>query len=133
MLDSDPVFTGSLPEGIDCQRCHGPGQKHIQVAKTPNARREDIRASIVNPSRLTPERQMEVCMQCHLETTSFPLPNSIVRYEREPFSYRPGEPLANYILHFDQAPGNGYDDKFEIASSAYRLRKSACFLRAMAR
>jgi predicted CXXCH cytochrome family protein len=126
-LDSDPVFTGALPEGIDCQRCHGPGQKHIQIATTPNARREEIRGSIVNPVRLTAERQMEVCMQCHLETTSFPLPNSIVRYEREPFSYRPGEPLANYILHFDQAPGKGHDDKFEIANSVYRLLKSACF------
>ncbi len=68
-------------------------------------------------------------MQCHLETTSFPLPNSIVRYEREPFSYRPGEPLADFMLHFDHAPGTGHDDKFEIASSAYRLRKSACFLK----
>ena len=23
--DSEPIFAGSLPEGIDCQRCHGPG------------------------------------------------------------------------------------------------------------
>ena len=22
---SDPIFVGNLPEGIDCQRCHGPG------------------------------------------------------------------------------------------------------------
>jgi len=29
-----------------------------------------IRAAIVNPARLDPERQIEVCMQCHLETTS---------------------------------------------------------------
>ena len=100
---ADPVFL-NVPEGIDCQRCHGPGEKHVQLAGNPKARREDIRASIVNPSRLAPERQMEVCMQCHLETTSFPLPNSIVRYERPPFSYRPGEPLADFILHFDQAP-----------------------------
>ena len=26
----DPVFTGVLPEGIDCQRCHGAGTNHIR-------------------------------------------------------------------------------------------------------
>lgn len=66
-------------------------------------------------------------MQCHLETTSSPLPASIVRYEREPFSYQPGESLADFMLHFDQAPGTGYDDKFEITGSVYRLRQSQCF------
>jgi Flp pilus assembly protein TadD len=47
----------------------------------------------------------------------------------EPFSFTPGEPLANFELVFDHAPGAGHDDKFEIVnSSAYRLRKSPCFL-----
>jgi len=45
------------------------------------------------------------------------------------FSYRPGEPLSDYILHFDHAPGTALDDKFEIAGSGYRLFKSACFLK----
>jgi predicted CXXCH cytochrome family protein len=67
-------------------------------------------------------------MQCHLETTSSPLPASIVRYERGPFSYQAGEPLADFMLHFDHAKGAGYDDKFEITGSVYRLRKSRCFL-----
>jgi FimV-like protein len=127
--NGDSIFPGALPEGIDCQRCHGPGQKHARLAADSRARREDIRAAIVNPAKLPAERQMEVCMQCHLETTSFPLPNSIVRYDRKPFSYRPGEPLADFILYFDHAPGKGRDDKFEIASSAYRLRQSQCFLK----
>ena len=70
---------------------------------------------------------MEVCMQCHLETTSSPLPASIVRYERGPFSYRPGQPLTDFILHFDHAPGTGHGDKFEITGSVYRLRQSECF------
>ncbi len=124
---SDPVFS-SIPEGIDCQRCHGSGDRHIALAGS-GAKRDEIRAAIVNPSRLTKERQMEVCMQCHLETTSSALPASIVRYERQPFSYRPGEPLGDFMLHFDHAPGTGHDDKFEITGSAYRLRKSQCFLK----
>jgi len=130
---AQPVYTGALPEGIDCQRCHGSGERHVQLAATAGVRREDIRNAIVNPSRLSAERQMEVCMICHLETTSFPLPNAIQRSGRGPFSYRPGEPMSDFILNFDHAPGTGRDDKFEIVNAAYRLRRSACFLKSSGR
>jgi tetratricopeptide (TPR) repeat protein len=122
-----PAIFTTLPEGIDCQRCHGGGEKHMALAGRPGSKIEEIRHAIVNPVHLTPERQMEVCLQCHLQTTSSPLPGSMVRYERQPFSYRPGEPLADFMLHFDHAPGTGHDDKFEITSSPYRLRRSKCF------
>ena len=125
---AEPVYEDPLPEGIDCQRCHGPGRKHAQLAKTAGARPQDIRGAIVNPARLSPERREEVCIQCHLETTSFPLPNSIQRYGRGPFAYRPGEPLSADWLFFDHAPGTGRDDKFEIVNAVYRLRRSKCFL-----
>lgn len=123
------VYEGALPEGIDCQRCHGPGTRHAQLAGTGGTKRQEIRNAIVNPARLSAKRQMEICMVCHLETTSFPLPNAIQRYERGPFSYRPGEPLEAFILNFDHAAGTGREDKFEIVNQAYRLRRSACFLK----
>lgn len=118
LLD-DPIFEGELPEGIDCQRCHGPGREHASSGG---------RGKILNPKKLSPTRQMEVCMQCHLETTSFSLPNSIVRFDKPIFSYNPSEPLENFILHFDHPQSAPQKDKFEIASSAYRLRQSKCFL-----
>ena len=117
---------GAIPEGIDCQRCHGPGRAHVQGA-TAGRPLAEIRAAIVNPARLTPERQNEICFQCHLESTSRRLPYSLRQNGRGVFSYRPGEPLADYILHFDHAPGAGYDDKFEIDHAAYRMLKSACY------
>lgn len=126
---AEPVFTSPLPEGIDCQRCHGPGGDHVRAAQIPGIKPEDIRRSIVNPKRLPAALRIEVCEQCHLETTSSPLPNAVRRFDRGPYSYRPGEPLSAFILFFDHAPGSGRDDKFEIVSSAYRLRKSQCFLR----
>jgi tetratricopeptide (TPR) repeat protein len=127
---SDPVFSSDLPEGIDCQRCHGPGAKHATLAQRAGARIDDIRASIVNPARLTPALSIDVCLQCHLEPTSGAIPSLIRRFDRAPFSFAAGEPLASFLLVFDHAPGAGRDDKFEIVnSSAYRLRKSACFLK----
>jgi len=124
--DFASAFPGTLPEGIDCQRCHGPGRNHVEAVKR-GASGAQIRAAIVNPSRLSPYLQMEVCMQCHLETTSSSLPATMLRDGRGVFSYRPGEPLGNYVLNFDHAPGTGHEDKFEIVSAAYRLRQSSCF------
>ncbi|HUA85609.1 MAG TPA: tetratricopeptide repeat protein [Bryobacteraceae bacterium] len=127
LTTDEPLFGDHIPEGIDCQRCHGPGRAHVEAASSGHATIESIRAAIVNPARLSRDRQLEVCMQCHLETTHFPLPGQLLRYSRQPFSYRPGEPLEDYELFFDHASGTGHDDKFEIVSAAYRLRRSACF------
>jgi tetratricopeptide (TPR) repeat protein len=51
-----------------------------------------------------------------------------VKYGRAPFSYAAGEPLGDFEYFFDHAPGSPQRNDFEIASSAYRLRKSRCFL-----
>lgn len=122
----ETVFPEQLPEGIDCQRCHGPGQSHVDAAKSGKPT-QDVLASIVNPARLIPDRQSEVCFQCHLETTSSRLPASLMRPGRGVFSWRPGEPLADFILALDHAPGTG-PDSFELVSAPYRLAKSACVL-----
>ena len=121
----EAVFPASLPQGIDCQRCHGPGRAHADAAGR-NAPAEVIRRAIVNPARLSRERQLDVCMQCHLEPTSSPLPNVVARFEHGLFDYRPGEPLTDYFVFFDR-PTATADDRFEIAHAGYRLRKSKCF------
>ncbi len=121
----NPVFPAMLAEGIDCERCHGPGEAHV---KAPSA------ATILNPARQTPQKQLEVCLQCHLESTSTEIPALIRRVNRGPFSYVPGQPLTDFLLFFDHAPGKGFDDKFEIVgSSAYRMMKSQCFLKSEGR
>jgi len=121
---ADPVYPKELPSGIDCSRCHGDAREHLA---------RPARGSILNPSRLTPARQLEVCMQCHLETTSEPLPAYLRRSGAAFFSYDPARPLASYMLHFDHAPGTGREDKFEVVSAVYRLRQSKCFIQSEGR
>jgi predicted CXXCH cytochrome family protein len=123
---ADPTFDGSVPAGIDCQRCHGPGRAHIEAASSGNAAPEAIRRAIVNPAKLDRDRQLEVCMQCHLETTSR-MSSRLPRYDQRPFSFEPGKNLNDYFTYFDYPPRTGHDDRFEIVSAAYRLRMSACF------
>src|ERR1700683_3033719 len=101
--NSVPAYLDPIPEGIDCQRCHGAGGRHVQAAQPQGARPEDIRRTIVNPARLSGDRQMEVCMQCHLQTTSLRLPAAIRRFDRGPFSYHAGQPLSDFLLYFDRA------------------------------
>ena len=121
-----PVFPTSLPLGIDCQRCHGPGGEHIKAATSSDSPDSLVRSTIVNPARLSRDRQLEVCMECHLSTSGSQDANISVRYNRNTFSYRPGQPLSEFKLYFDQAEKQD-PQSFSIADAAYRLRMSRCF------
>ena len=110
---------GQTARGVTCQRCHGPAISHAGSAGQ----------TILNPARLAPQQQREVCLQCHLETTNLTLPGALPVYGRDVFSYRAGEPLTDYELFFDHAPGKGFDDKFEFSSAPYRLFQAACYRR----
>ncbi len=50
--------------GVRCERCHGPGAAHVEAAQ---ARRSpaDLRKALLNPGRLPPRGQIEVCGACH--------------------------------------------------------------------
>ncbi len=121
----DPLFAHALPAGIDCQRCHGPGRDHVEAVA--NGESEDaIRAAMFNPAESSAERQLEVCLQCHLESTSRKLPYAIRHFDRGAFSYRPGEPLADFVSNFDY-PKGVREDQFEIAHHGYQLLRSQCF------
>jgi tetratricopeptide (TPR) repeat protein len=128
-LAASPVYSDPLPEGIDCQRCHGPGAAHVRAAQSAGASLQKIRSLILNPTNLDKARQMEVCEQCHLETTSRPLPDRIRHYDQQPFGYPATEPLANFNSYFGRDPEKAHTDNFEIVSAPYRLRQSQCYLK----
>ena len=101
---SDPVFAGELPQGIDCQRCHGPGGRHADLARTAGAKPGDIRASILNPARLAPSLRMDVCLQCHLQPASekfLPLSGASTG---DRFHLRPVNPLPAFCSHSTTRP-----------------------------
>ena len=121
------VFRSELPSGIGCHRCHGPGADHVKLASSGTAAVDQIRQSVVNPARLSPARQLDVCLQCHLEAAA--AAPRFRRSGRPVYSFRPGESLADYIVHFDLGdPESEHPpDRFEIDSAGYRMRQSACF------
>ena len=123
-LSAKPIYT-SLPAGIDCQRCHGPGAAHVQAAEATAPDTARIHATILNPAHLSNERQMEVCEQCHLETTSTLLPDRVRHYDQQPFGYDPRQPLPAFNAYFTRSKPSA---DVEIVNSAFRLRQSQCFM-----
>jgi hypothetical protein len=100
----------SLVMGISCERCHGPGRDHAEAMATKKAT-----AGIVNPAKLTRERQIEVCAQCHGGKR---MPVTLA------FSYIPGEPLDNYFRRDASDSGAAVDVH---GNHVALLEKSRCF------
>lgn len=119
--------SGKPAGGIGCQRCHGPGQAHVNAASA-GSDTETVRKSIFNPRHVSQQRQLEVCLQCHLESTSRALPYAIRRFDRDPFSYQPQEELNQFMVHFDFPEDRKPTDHFEIAHHGYRMMQSRCYL-----
>ncbi|MEM6264283.1 MAG: tetratricopeptide repeat protein [Bacteroidota bacterium] len=108
--------------GIDCEKCHGPGEAHIKAIEAGQLIDvgEEIDYTIVNPGKLPIQQQFDVCQQCHLQGIN------VLPHDRSVMDFRPAMLLqANQDIFLEQDPDA---DAFGIASHAERLRQSECFL-----
>jgi hypothetical protein len=112
-----------MPEGIACERCHGPGQLHVEAmlaGKTVDTARVADR-TIVNPRRLPRDRQTDLCQRCHLQGVA------VLKPGRSFFDFRPGMALHE-VMNVFLPRYEDSDERFIMASQADRLRLSACYL-----
>ncbi|MGL4597153.1 MAG: multiheme c-type cytochrome, partial [Bacteroidia bacterium] len=113
----------AVPDGITCERCHGPGSLHVKekqagiIVDTSTT----IDYSIVNPGKLSPELQFDVCQRCHLQG------NAVLKPGKSFLDFRPGMKLSDVMTVF-MPKYEGAEDQFIMASHAERLKMSACFL-----
>lgn len=125
VLGSENKFT-SVPEGINCERCHGPGSIHVAQrqsgSKVDTSRYIDY--SIVNPAKLPIDAQFDICQRCHLQG------NAVLKEGRSFYDFRPGMKLSNYITVFLPKYEHA-DDEFIMASHADRLKQSQCFIKSL--
>lgn len=120
-------FPAELPEGIGCQRCHGPGAEHVRIAQSDPIDFQKLAAAIVNPADLPAERRDEVCDSCHLQPSVVLM--GLRRFGRGTYSFRPGEDLDDYLVAIDvEEEGRERWERFEINHHPYRLRQSRCAL-----
>jgi len=126
LYGSMQTFPKDLPEGLGCQRCHGPGAEHARLALGGTAEPAALRAAIVNPARLETARRNDVCDECHmLPSVSMP---GVRRFDSGDDSFRPGQDLATYRVRIDPVvQGQDRSERFEINHHPYRLEQSTCF------
>lgn len=112
-----------VPNGIGCERCHGPGSLHVQEKRSGKIvdTSKYIDYTIVNPGKLSPDLQFDVCQRCHLQG------NAVLHPGRSFYDFRPGMPLSNVMTVF-MPKYEGAEDQFIMASHAERLKMSACFM-----
>jgi Tfp pilus assembly protein PilF len=120
------LFPKELPEGTGCQRCHGPGANHVGTVFKGELDPEKIKATIVNPKRLSPSLRNDICFQCHMQPSVALF--GVRRFDRADYSFRPGERLAGYLVQVDiREKGKEQEDRFEINHHPYRLLQSRCY------
>ena len=98
--------------GVTCEKCHGPGYDHSSFHKAhPEAKSAE---AIVHPGRLSRDRLIDLCAQCH---------SNAIKYRKPPLSYRPGEPLDQYFKTLDVR----HPEDNHVANQVEYMRESRCF------
>ena len=111
----------SVPQGIDCERCHGPGELHVQRMLKGELVDTSIHIdySIVNPKKLSLDAQFQICMRCHLQG------NTVLSEGKSFLDFKPGMELSEIMTVF--VPRYEDDNTFIMASHVDRLKQSSCF------
>jgi predicted CXXCH cytochrome family protein len=113
----EPVL---IEAAIGCERCHGPGDKHIALHDLGTVDKVDD--PIVNPAHLSADRREAVCYQCHLIGKL-----QILRYGRSFDDFRPGDRLDDVWSTIVAGSGVRGDRKTKSVNHVEQMRDSVCF------
>jgi tetratricopeptide (TPR) repeat protein len=122
VLGSENKYT-HIPNGIDCERCHGPGELHIKekfegkIIDIVN----EIDFSIVNPAKLPIDLQFDVCQRCHIQG------NAVLKEGMSFFDFKPGMRLSD-VMDVYMPLHKGAEEEFIMASHVERLKFSPCYI-----
>ncbi len=113
----------SIPKGIDCERCHGPGSIHVTEKQQGIIidTSKYIDYSIVNPAKLSVNLQFDICQRCHLQG------NAVLADGKSFLDFKPGMRLHDVMDVYLPRYANS-NERFIMASHADRLKQSACFI-----
>jgi len=113
----------SIGKGIDCERCHGPGELHVKqrsIGEGVDVKKE-IDPTIVNPRKLSWDRQIDLCQRCHLQGLN------VLKEGKKFTDFKPGMQLSS-IFEIYLPEYEGQNASFDMANHSQRFQMSKCFI-----
>jgi tetratricopeptide (TPR) repeat protein len=104
---------------IGCERCHGPGRKHVEMQLSGMAGEDSL---IVNPAKLEPRKRESVCNQCHL-AGRWRQP----RFGKSFLDFRPGQELDDAWTVMVSGTGVDAQGQIKFTSHVEQMHSSQCF------
>lgn len=100
-------------EGITCERCHGPAEKHLQDPRL---------GTIINPDKMDRASRDSICEQCHLFGVA-----RVANPGKEISDFIPGRPLEEtYTIYRNVTPPGSPAGDFKVISQVEQLALSSC-------
>lgn len=113
---TEELEKGSLIYGIDCERCHGPGNKHIVFHQD---HPEEKKAQFITLFKtLTRKQKIDACAVCHS--------GNDVQSQQSTFAFRPGDDLSHFYSRDFSSFGGADPDVHGNQSTM--LAGSKCFI-----
>lgn len=113
-------FETPIGSGIECRRCHGSSQRHVEfwAAHGDDDPRAD--AQLAHPGRMTSEQANDLCLQCHLQGDA-----TWQRSSYDPLQFRPGDRLRgqreDFLISSEHSAHRG------VGSHGSRMLQSRCY------
>jgi hypothetical protein len=107
---------------IGCERCHGPGQLHVEARTKGAPPSSGVDLSIVNPARLPSWLADNVCMQCHEQADA-----RVLQPGKDFLDFRPGNPLNETVAIFKVPLRRGNGAESPLLNHYYLMTLAKCY------
>ena len=114
-------FDHRIIYGVDCEKCHGPGRKHVEFQSAHPG--DTTGRFIINPGSLSRMQNLNLCALCHGGRLSKTKPS---------FEFQAGDTLSNYFLMdtamADPASIDAHGNQYGLlaASKCFRMSQMTC-------
>jgi Flp pilus assembly protein TadD len=115
-----PLRERMIELSIGCERCHGPGEKHVAFRRQEPAQQSGSDPILRIPD-LDPSRRDAVCNQCHLQGDA-----EVLRSGSDHGNFRPGMNLGEVWAIFVTKAGTASEETAAV-SQVMQMKSSHCF------
>ena len=101
--------------GITCEKCHGPGLRHVALNRSLSPPPRGADQAILNPASFARDRQIDACSLCHAGAAQPISP---------PLTFVPGDAIKDFLL----IPESGTEPTVDVHGNQVELlKRSLCF------